>query len=87
MPADAPHPHQEDHTEDLMHRAAQAVATGVTFVFLCAALLVSSTLLIYNAYSHNLKGGLFALIFSTLSAQITLGWLLWKANNQQNPKN
>lgn len=42
------------------------------------ALTLSSALVVYTAWLHDLKKGFFALIFAVLSAQMALNWFLWK---------
>jgi hypothetical protein len=54
------------------------IVLGTTLLFVIAALAISSTLVVYTAWLHDLRNGLFALLFAVLSAQIALNWLLWK---------
>ena len=62
--------------------------TGLSFVlaltFLCilAAVCVSAGLVVYTAWHHDLKNGLFALAFAVLSARATLSWFLWRESDQ-----
>jgi hypothetical protein len=51
---------------------------GTTLFFVIAALVISSALVVYTAWLHQLGNGIFALLFAILSAQIALNWLLWK---------
>jgi hypothetical protein len=54
-----------------------------TLLFVIAALVISSTLVIYTAWVHDLRNGLFALLFAILSTQIALNWLLWKDDEDE----
>ncbi|CAN5900861.1 hypothetical protein BH23ACT11_BH23ACT11_02930 [soil metagenome] len=71
------HTTTQHHTTALRRAGRQAVL-GITLLFVIVALLVSTALLIYTAYSHDLSRGVFAVAFTVLSAQIALNWLLWK---------
>jgi hypothetical protein len=51
---------------------------ALTFLFVIAAVFVSAGLVVYTAWSHDLKNGLFALAFAVLSAKTALSWLLWR---------
>ena len=53
---------------------------GLTLIFVVAALAVSSALVVYTAWLHDLRNGLFALLFAVLSAQIALNWILWQGD-------
>ena len=59
-------------------RALRALILGITLLFVIAALAISCGLVVYTAWLHDLRNGLFALLFAILSAQIALSWLLWK---------
>jgi hypothetical protein len=56
---------------------------GVTLLFVIAALVISSALVVYTAWIHDLRNGLFALLFAILSSQIALNWLLWKDDEDE----
>lgn len=60
------------------NRTLHKLILGLTFVFVVLALTVSSALVVYTAWLHDLKNGFFALVFAILSAQIAMNWLLWK---------
>lgn len=66
-----------------VRRAFRALLLGVTLLFVVAALAVSSILVVYTAWLHDLRNGLFALLFAVLSAQIALSWLLWKDEEEE----
>jgi len=68
--------------DDTVRRAFRALILGVTLLFVVAALAVSSALVVYTAWVHDLRNGLFALLFAILSAQIALNWLLWKDDQE-----
>jgi uncharacterized integral membrane protein len=55
---------------------------GIT-LFVLAALAISSALVVYTAWVHDLRNGLFALLFAILSAQIALNWLLWRDDEDE----
>jgi hypothetical protein len=64
--------------DGILWRAFRALVLGLTLLFVIAALAVSSALVVYTAWIHDLRNGLFALLFAILSAQIALNWLLWR---------
>jgi urea transporter len=66
-----------------VRRALRALLLGVTLLFVVAALAVSSILVVYTAWLHDLRNGVFALLFAVLSAQIALSWLLWKDDEEE----
>ena len=55
---------------------------GITLLFVVAALAISSALVVYTAWIHDLRNGLFALLFAILSAQIALNWMLWRDDEE-----
>lgn len=59
------------------HAVSKAVL-GITLALVLAALAVSVALLVYTARHHDLKNGLFAIIFATLTTQVALNWFRWK---------
>jgi hypothetical protein len=61
-----------------VRRAFGALVLGITLLFVLVALAISSALVVYTAWIHDLRNGLFALLFAILSAQIALNWLLWR---------
>jgi hypothetical protein len=67
----------------VVRRAFRALVLGITLLFVAAALAVSSALVVYTAWIHDLRNGLFALLFAILSAQIALNWLLWKDDEDE----
>ncbi len=69
--------------DSILRRAFRALVFGVTLLFVIAALAVSSALVVYTAWLHDLRNGLFALLFAILSAQIALNWLLWKDDEEE----
>jgi hypothetical protein len=68
--------------DGILRRAFRALVLGVTLIFVIAALAVSSALVVYTAWIHDLRNGLFALLFAILSAQIALNWLLWRDDEE-----
>jgi len=69
--------------DGIVRRALRALVLGITLLFVVAALAVSSALVIYTAWIHDLRNGLFALLFAILSAQIALNWVLWKDGEEE----
>ncbi len=65
-----------------LRRLLRGLVLGVTLVFVLFALLVSSALVVYTGWRHDLRNGVFALIFAVLSAQIALNWLLWRSGGE-----
>jgi hypothetical protein len=61
-----------------VRRVLRAAVLTVTLLFVIAALAISSSLVIYTAYRHDLQNGVFALLLAVLSAQIAINWFLWK---------
>lgn len=74
---------RETRPDGPVRRALRALLLGVTLLFVVAALAVSSILVVYTAWLHDLRNGLFALLFAVLSAQIALSWLLWKDEEEE----
>ena len=74
----AEEPRRESDPDGPVRRALRAIVLWSTLLFVIAALSISSALVIYTAWLHDLRNGLFALLFAILSAQIALNWLLWK---------
>ena len=65
-------------TDGAIRLALRVLVLGITLLFVLAALGISSALIVYTAWIHDLRNGLFALLFAILSAQIALNWLLWR---------
>ncbi len=63
-------PRGEPHPQEGFRRATRRLVFGVTLLFVIAAVLVSSALVVYTAWLHDLRNGLFALLFAVLSTQI-----------------
>jgi hypothetical protein len=78
MPPNAEEPRREPNPEGPVRRVLRTIVLGTTLIFVIAALGISSALVVYTAWLHDLRNGLFALLFAILSAQIALNWLLWK---------
>ncbi len=53
-----------------------------TFLFVLAASVISTGLVVYTAWRHDLEDGLFALAFAVLSARAVLSWCLWHQSLQ-----
>ncbi len=64
------------------HRSRQRIVLALTFLFVLAAAFVSSGLVVYTAWHHDLENGLFALAFAVLSTRAVLSWFLWHSTDQ-----
>ena len=67
----------------VVRRALRATILGITLLFVVAALAISCALVVYTAWRHDLRHGLFALLFAVLSAQIAMNWFLWKEDEEE----
>jgi hypothetical protein len=76
-------PQRRSRADDILRRTFRALVLGVTLLFVIAALVISSALVVYTAWIHDLRNGLFALLFAILSSQIALNWLLWKDDEDE----
>jgi RsiW-degrading membrane proteinase PrsW (M82 family) len=74
---------REASSDGPVRRLLRLLLLGITLLFVVAALAVSSILVVYTAWLHDLRNGLFALLFAVLSAQIALSWLLWKDDEDE----
>ena len=83
MSRSAEEPQRQSRADDILRRSLRALVLGVTLLFVVAALVISSTLVVYTAWIHDLRNGLFALLFAILSTQIALNWLLWKDDEDE----
>ena len=79
----AEEPRRETGPDGTVRRALRVIVLGTTLLFVIAALAISSTLVVYTAWLHDIRNGLFALLFAVLSAQIALNWLLWKDDEEE----
>lgn len=66
-----------------VRRTLRVFVLGITLLFVIAALAISSALVVYTAWIHDLRNGLFALLFAILSAQIALNWFLWRDDEEE----
>ncbi len=73
---------ESDRRDGTVRRAMRAGILGVTLLFVLAALAISSALVVYTAWRHDLSHGLFALLFAVLSAQIAMNWFLWRGDEE-----
>ncbi len=70
----------------------RAIVLVLTFLFMLAAVSVSTGLVVYTGSRHDLADGLFALAFAVLSARAALSWFLWSTQpssssaDQQHPE-
>ena len=75
-------PQSRDRQDGILRRALKAMVLAVTLLFVISALAVSCALVVYTAWRHDFRHGLFALLFAVLSAQIALNWFLWKDDEE-----
>ena len=61
-------------------RAARRAVLALTLLFILAAVSVSAGLVAYTAWLHDLRDGLFAVLFAVLSAKAALSWLHWQGH-------
>jgi hypothetical protein len=59
-------------------RALGRLTLGLGLLVVFLAVGVSSGLVVYTAWAHDLKEGFFALVFAVLSGKTALHWFLWK---------
>ena len=83
MPPSTEEPRRGTGPDGPVRRALRAIVLGTTLLFVIAALAISSALVVYTAWLHDLRNGLFALLFAILSSQIALNWLLWKDDEEE----
>jgi hypothetical protein len=81
------YPHDEaaparSHTPRTGNRTGFKFVLALTFLCILAAVCVSAGLVVFTAWHHDLKNGLFALAFAVLSARATLSWFLWRESDQ-----
>ena len=65
------------HTSRAGNRTGLRLVLALTFLCILVAVCVSVGLVVYTAWHHDLKNGLFALVFAVLSARALLSWFLW----------
>ena len=56
----------------------RGIVLVLTFLFVLAAVFVSTGFVIYTALRHDFADGLFALAFAVLSARAALSWFWWR---------
>lgn len=83
MPQSTAHPRRESRTDSVLRRVLRGGVLAVTLFFVLAALCISSALVVYTAWLHDLRNGVFALLFAILSAQIALNWILWNGGQEE----
>ena len=76
-------PQRRIHPDGAVRRTFRVLVLGITLLFVLAALAISSALVVYTAWIHDLRNGIFALLFAILSAQIALNWLLWRDEEEE----
>jgi hypothetical protein len=75
-------PQRRVRADGSIRRGLRVLVLGITLLFVLAALAISSALVVYTAWIHDIRNGLFALLFAILSAQIALNWLLWRDDEE-----
>ncbi len=70
----------------------RGIVLVLTFLFMLAAVFVSTGFVVYTALRHDFADGLFALAFAVLSARAALSWFWWRSQptcssaDQQHPE-
>jgi hypothetical protein len=73
---------KDAHRDLPSRRVGQKVLLAVSLLFVLAAVSVSTWLVAYTAWGHDLRGGLFALTCAVLGARAVLSWVLWLKSGQ-----
>src|ERR671917_2970258 len=68
--------------EEIRGDSRRTTMFALTLLLVLAAVFVSAGLVVYTAWHHDLKNGLFALAFAVLSARATLSWFLWRESDR-----
>lgn len=64
-------------SRDSSRRLSRIATLYTTLLFVLLAVIISTGLVVYTAWIHDLRDGLFALVFAILSAQTAMGWFIW----------
>ena len=57
----------------------RGIVLVLTFLFMLAAVVTSTGLVVYTAVRHDFADGLFALAFAVLCARAALSWFWWSS--------
>ncbi len=57
----------------------RGIVLVLTFLFMLAAVVASTGLVVYTAVRHDFADGLFALTFAVLCARAALSWFWWSS--------
>ncbi len=57
----------------------RGIVLVLTFLFMLAAVVASTGLVVYTAVRHDFADGLFALAFAVLCARAALSWFWWSS--------
>jgi hypothetical protein len=63
-------------------RIAHRALLVTTLLFVLAAVSVSVGLVVYTAWTNDLKNGLSAILFAALSTRAALSWVLWQDHEE-----
>ena len=78
---------REEASESLARHVGQGsvhrLVLTLTLLLALTTVSVSTGLVVYTAWLHDLKNGFFALGFAVLSAKMALSWVLWRDTDQQ----
>ena len=66
-------------------RIAHRALLVTTLLFVLAAVSVSVGLVVYTAWTNDLKNGPFAILFAALSTRVALSWVLWQNHEDSFP--
>ncbi|AHY46337.1 Hypothetical Protein RradSPS_1054 [Rubrobacter radiotolerans] len=67
----------------VLERTLGRIVLALTFLIVVGAVAISSGLVVYTAWVHDLREGFFALVFAVMSGKIALHWFLWKEEADQ----
>ena len=59
----------------------RGIVLVLTFLFMLAAVVASTGLVVYTAVRHDFADGLFALAFAVLCARAALSWFWWSSQS------
>jgi hypothetical protein len=68
--------------ESTSRNSGRTTMFALTLLPVLTAVFVSAGLVVYTAWHHDLKNGLFALAFAVLSSRAVLSWVLWRSSDQ-----
>jgi hypothetical protein len=70
-------------TRQVEQSSGRKAILAVTFFFVLVSVSISAGLVVYTAWNHDLRDGLFALAFAVLSAKMAFSWVLWRDDEKE----